>query len=151
MPSRSQSSSARTTGWLPGRLSTIASYSTPMTHWTVGERAAIAEIPGVAWIRDLSPPLALGAAPLALRAVRCLPRRLRYALPVVPSSRSGHSATSNGPPQECVDLTRLVSAVSVPCRVRVSVVCDFSGVKRTCLCREVHRACDFWGRDVASL
>ena len=48
------------------------------------ERAAIAEIPGVASIRDLSPPATLAAAPLALRAVRCLPRRLRYALPVVP-------------------------------------------------------------------
>lgn len=48
------------------------------------ERAAIARIPGVAWIRDLWPPPALGVAPLALRAVRCLPRRLRYALPVVP-------------------------------------------------------------------
>lgn len=56
--------------------------------WTwlfdLDERAAIAEIPGVASIRDLSPPLALGVAPLALRAVRYLPRRMRYALPVVP-------------------------------------------------------------------
>jgi hypothetical protein len=56
--------------------------------WTwlfyLDERAAIAEIPGVVSIRDLSPPLALGAAPLALRAVRYLPRRVRYALPVVP-------------------------------------------------------------------
>ena len=65
--------------------------------WTwlfdVDERAAIAEIPGVAWIRDLSPPPALGVAPLALRAVRCLPRRLRYALPVL---EIGTSVTSNG-------------------------------------------------------
>ncbi len=56
--------------------------------WTwlfdLDERAAIAEIPGVASIRDLAPPLALGVAPMALRAVRSLPRRLRYALPVVP-------------------------------------------------------------------
>jgi O-methyltransferase involved in polyketide biosynthesis len=56
--------------------------------WTwlfdLDERAGIAEIPGVASIRDLSPPLALAVAPLGLRAVRCLPRRLRYALPVVP-------------------------------------------------------------------
>jgi O-methyltransferase involved in polyketide biosynthesis len=48
------------------------------------ERAAIAKIPGVAKLRDLSPPLALGLVPLVLRAVRCLPRRLRYALPVLP-------------------------------------------------------------------
>ncbi|HEV8461526.1 MAG TPA: hypothetical protein VGQ38_12525 [Gaiellaceae bacterium] len=48
------------------------------------ERAAIAEIPGVARLRDLSPPFAVRLAPLVLRAVRCLPRRLRYALPVLP-------------------------------------------------------------------
>lgn len=56
--------------------------------WTwlfnLDERAAIAEIPGVARLRDLSPPLAFGIAPLVLRAVRALPRRLRYALPVLP-------------------------------------------------------------------
>jgi O-methyltransferase involved in polyketide biosynthesis len=56
--------------------------------WTwlfdLDERAAIAEIPGVARLRDLSPPFAFGFAPLVLRAVRCLPRRLRYALPVLP-------------------------------------------------------------------
>jgi O-methyltransferase involved in polyketide biosynthesis len=56
--------------------------------WTwlfdLDERAAIAEIPGVARLRDLSPPLAVGLAPLVLRGVRCLPRRLRYALPVLP-------------------------------------------------------------------
>jgi O-methyltransferase involved in polyketide biosynthesis len=55
--------------------------------WTwlfdLDERAALAEIPGVASIRDLSPPPALGVVPLALRAVRYLPRRLRYAVPVV--------------------------------------------------------------------
>jgi O-methyltransferase involved in polyketide biosynthesis len=48
------------------------------------ERAAISEIPGVAGIRDLVPPLAPGLVPLALRAVRCLPPRVRYALPVFP-------------------------------------------------------------------
>ena len=48
------------------------------------ERAAIAEIPGVARLRDLSPPFAVRLAPLVLCAVRCLPRRLRYALPVLP-------------------------------------------------------------------
>lgn len=54
--------------------------------WLFGleERAAIAAIPGVARLRDLSPPLQLGVAPLVLRAVRLLPRRLRYALPVLP-------------------------------------------------------------------
>ena len=53
------------------------------------ERASIAEIPGVAWLRDLSPPLAFGIVPLALRTVRCLPRRLRYALPVLPVLEAG--------------------------------------------------------------
>jgi len=48
------------------------------------ERAAISQIPGVAGIRDLVPPRALGMVPLALRAVRRLPRRVRYALPVFP-------------------------------------------------------------------
>lgn len=61
--------------------------------WTwlfdLDERAAIAEIPGVARLRDLSPPFALGFAPLVLRGVRCLPRRLRYALPVLPVLEAG--------------------------------------------------------------
>jgi O-methyltransferase involved in polyketide biosynthesis len=48
------------------------------------ERAAISQIPGVAGIRDLVPPRAPGMVPLALRAVRRLPRRVRYALPVFP-------------------------------------------------------------------
>ena len=48
------------------------------------ERAAIMAIPGVAQLRDLSPPLGFGIAPLVLRGVRFLPRRLRYALPVPP-------------------------------------------------------------------
>jgi O-methyltransferase involved in polyketide biosynthesis len=48
------------------------------------ERAAISEIPGVAEIRDLVPPHAPGMVPATLRAVRCLPRRVRYALPVFP-------------------------------------------------------------------
>ncbi len=56
--------------------------------WTwlfdLDERAAIAEMPGVARLRDLSPPFAFGIAPLVLRAVRSLPRRLRYVLPVLP-------------------------------------------------------------------
>ena len=53
------------------------------------ERAAIAEIPGVARLRDLSPPFALGPTPLVLRAIRCLPRSLRYALPVLPVLEAG--------------------------------------------------------------
>jgi O-methyltransferase involved in polyketide biosynthesis len=49
-----------------------------------GERTAIEELPGVARIRDLRPPFALGIVPLAGCAVRCLPRKLRYSLPVLP-------------------------------------------------------------------
>jgi O-methyltransferase involved in polyketide biosynthesis len=48
------------------------------------ERAVISEIPGVAGVRDLVPPRAPGMVPRALRAVRRLPRKLRYALPVFP-------------------------------------------------------------------
>jgi O-methyltransferase involved in polyketide biosynthesis len=48
------------------------------------ERTAISQIPGVAGIRDLVPPRGLGMASLTLRAVRRLPRRVRYALPVLP-------------------------------------------------------------------
>jgi O-methyltransferase involved in polyketide biosynthesis len=48
------------------------------------ERAAISQIPGVAGIRDLVPPPARGLVPLTLRSVRRLPRRVRYALPVLP-------------------------------------------------------------------
>ena len=53
------------------------------------ERAAISEIPGVARIADLVPPSALGIVPLTLRAVRRLPRRVRYALPVFPVLQVG--------------------------------------------------------------
>jgi O-methyltransferase involved in polyketide biosynthesis len=48
------------------------------------ERAAISKIPGVAGIADLVPPRAPGIVPVTLRAVRQLPRRVRYALPVFP-------------------------------------------------------------------
>jgi hypothetical protein len=48
------------------------------------EREALTQLPGVAGLRDLRPPLALGATPLALGLVRSLPRRMRYALPVLP-------------------------------------------------------------------
>jgi len=51
------------------------------------ERAAISRIPGVADVADLTPPRAGGMVPLALRTVRCLPRRLRYELPVLPVLR----------------------------------------------------------------
>jgi O-methyltransferase involved in polyketide biosynthesis len=52
--------------------------------FSLDERAAIAKIAGVARLRDLSPPFAFRMAPVVLCAVRCLPRRLRYALPVLP-------------------------------------------------------------------
>jgi O-methyltransferase involved in polyketide biosynthesis len=48
------------------------------------ERTAISQLPGIAGIRDLVPPRARGLVPLTLRAVRRLPRRVRYALPVLP-------------------------------------------------------------------
>ena len=48
------------------------------------ERAAISAIPGVVELRDLAPPLARDPASLAIAAIRCLPRRLRYSLPVLP-------------------------------------------------------------------
>lgn len=54
-----------------------------------GERAAMAAIAAVARLRDLWPPFAFGLAPLVLRAVRCLPRRLRYAVPVLPVLEAG--------------------------------------------------------------
>jgi O-methyltransferase involved in polyketide biosynthesis len=49
------------------------------------ERAAISAIPGVAQVRDLLPPRALGVVPAAFLAIRLLPRRVRYALPVFPA------------------------------------------------------------------
>jgi O-methyltransferase involved in polyketide biosynthesis len=48
------------------------------------ERAAVGAIGGVAEIRDLAPPLAPGMVPLVLGAIRRLPRRVRYVLPVFP-------------------------------------------------------------------
>lgn len=60
----------------------------PMELWSwlfnPEERAAIRQIRGAAGVRDLVPPLAPGVVPLALGAVRRLPRRVRYALPVFP-------------------------------------------------------------------
>jgi O-methyltransferase involved in polyketide biosynthesis len=53
------------------------------------ERAAIRAIAGVARIEDLVPPRAPGLVPVTLRAVRRLPRRVRYALPVFPVVRLG--------------------------------------------------------------
>lgn len=52
--------------------------------FNASERAALSQIKGVAAVRDLVPPLAPGVVPVILRAVRCLPRRVRYALPVLP-------------------------------------------------------------------
>ena len=51
------------------------------------ERTAISKIAGVASIEDLVPPRAPGLVPVTLRAVRRLPRRVRYALPVFPVLR----------------------------------------------------------------
>jgi len=48
------------------------------------ERAAISAVPGVVELRDLAPPLTLDLASLGIVAIRCLPRRLRYSLPVLP-------------------------------------------------------------------
>jgi hypothetical protein len=48
------------------------------------ERAAIAAIPAVVELRDLAPPQTRHLASLGLAAIRCLPRRLRYSLPVLP-------------------------------------------------------------------
>jgi O-methyltransferase involved in polyketide biosynthesis len=60
------------------------------------ERTAIAGLPGVARLRDLSPPFAPGIAPLVLRAVRCLPRSVRYALPVLPVLEAQFAEQSPG-------------------------------------------------------
>jgi O-methyltransferase involved in polyketide biosynthesis len=48
------------------------------------ERSSISAIPGVVELRDLAPPLTRDPASLGIAAIRCLPRRLRYALPVLP-------------------------------------------------------------------
>jgi O-methyltransferase involved in polyketide biosynthesis len=66
--------------------------------FTPEERAAIAAIPGVAWLRDLSPPLAFGIVTILLRAVRSLPRRVRYALPVLPVLEAGFAEPGRGEP-----------------------------------------------------
>jgi O-methyltransferase involved in polyketide biosynthesis len=57
--------------------------------WTFSpqERTAIGQITGVASVKDLVPPRAPGMTPVTLRAVRRLPRRVRYALPVFPVLR----------------------------------------------------------------
>lgn len=63
-----------------------AQLATQLWTWTFNrtEREAIGAIPGVTTLRDLRPPVALGFAPCLLAAVRQLPRRLRYSLPVLP-------------------------------------------------------------------
>lgn len=48
------------------------------------DRVALGAIPGVVRVRDLAPPFSFGVTPLVLGAVRRLPRRLRYAVPVLP-------------------------------------------------------------------
>jgi len=67
----------------PGRESEQA---IEMWSWLFNsdEREAISQIPGVAEVRDLVPPRASGLVPLTLQAVRRLPRKVRYALPVLP-------------------------------------------------------------------
>jgi O-methyltransferase involved in polyketide biosynthesis len=67
----------------PGRESEQA---IEMWSWLFNskEREAISQIPGVAEVRDLVPPRTSGMVPLTLRVVRRLPRRMRYALPVLP-------------------------------------------------------------------
>ncbi len=78
---------------MPGRESEQAA---ELWSWlfSTDERAAIAAIPGVARIRDLSPPPLFGLAPVALRAVRALPRAVRYALPVIPVLEIGFGEES---------------------------------------------------------
>jgi O-methyltransferase involved in polyketide biosynthesis len=66
--------------------------------FSTGERAAIADIAGVAWLRDLAPPLMFRIVPLVLRTVRCLPRRLRYALPVLPVLEARFAGRRRGEP-----------------------------------------------------
>jgi O-methyltransferase involved in polyketide biosynthesis len=68
---------------LPDRESSAASR---LWSWVFDpeERAAISTIPRVASLHDLTPPGALGVAPCVHGAVRRLPRRVRYALPVFP-------------------------------------------------------------------
>jgi O-methyltransferase involved in polyketide biosynthesis len=70
----------------PGRESAQA---VELWSWlfTPEERARISKIPGVAGISDLVPPRVLGLVPVTLRAVRFLPQRVRYALPVLPVLR----------------------------------------------------------------
>jgi hypothetical protein len=48
------------------------------------ERTSIGAILGVVELRDLAPPLTRDPASLGIAAIRCLPRRVRYALPVLP-------------------------------------------------------------------
>jgi O-methyltransferase involved in polyketide biosynthesis len=52
--------------------------------FNAADRGSISQIRGVAAVHDLVPPLAPGVVPVFLRLVRCLPRRVRYVLPVLP-------------------------------------------------------------------
>lgn len=73
--------------------------ATELWSWlfTAEERASISAIPGVSTLHDLAPPLAAGLAPLVLSAVRLLPRRLRYSLPVFPILEATVESTSSDP------------------------------------------------------
>jgi len=66
-----------------GRESDIA-----VELWTwlfnAAERAAISAIRGVQELRDVAPPLTRSPASLGIAAVRRLPSRLRYSLPLLP-------------------------------------------------------------------
>lgn len=48
-----------------------------------GERAAISAMPSVGELRDLAPPLTRDVVSFGIAAIARLPRRVRYALPVI--------------------------------------------------------------------
>lgn len=83
--------------------------------FNAGERAALSQISGVAAVRDLVPPLGPGLVPVILRAVRCLPRRVRYALPVLPVLHMtfGSRQRDRTPSSRC---RRRISARTRACR-----------------------------------
>jgi O-methyltransferase involved in polyketide biosynthesis len=58
------------------------------------ERAAIGAIPGVEELCDLAPPLTGGLVSSGISAIGRLPRRLRYALPVIPILQARFRAVS---------------------------------------------------------
>jgi O-methyltransferase involved in polyketide biosynthesis len=60
------------------------------------ERTAIRAIPGVVELRDLSPPLTRDLVSWAIAAIRCVPRRVRYSLPVLPVLQARFRGLSAG-------------------------------------------------------